>query len=399
MKAKTLAVRGGRVLQPGGALDVADVLLAGGRVREVGAGLHGEVEVDARRAYVLPGLIDLHTHGIRHVTVLRGSLEAYARIEAERGATTFYPAVFGTTPEEVAECLSRHRRETDDLRRVPQVPGFRLEGPYLRPGTGSPYQERMGLAGGSHALITPERTRLLRQAGGSLIKIWDIAPELEGAAALTHELSAAGIVCSVCHTKATIDEARAMVDAGARLVAHLFDTFFQPAVTDPDPGVYPAGLVDYLLVEDRVACEIIGDGTHVHPLLVEVALRCKPPERLVFITDSNYGANLPAGDYILPDSGERIRIDGPNKGVRELDREMELGGSALTPIDSFRNVVQLFGKDIATASRVWSWAPARLMGLNKGELVPGRDADMVILDEHLDVLYTIVAGEIIYHRD
>ncbi len=394
----TTVIRNARALHPNGEIVPADVALRGRHIVEVGATLQGDVTLDAEGGYLLPGLIDLHTHGIRTQTILTGSLEEYARIEAERGTTTFYPTVFGASPEEMAECLRRHRAETDELRRVPQAPGFRLEGPYLQPGTGSPYQERMGLGLESHALITPERTRILQEAGAGHIRIWDIAPELEGAAALTAKLASQGIVCSICHTKASIAEARAMVDAGARLVAHLFDTFFQPAATDPDPGVYPAGLVDYLLVEDRVACEIIGDGTHVHPLLVEVAFRCKPPDRLVFITDSNYGADLPPGEYVLPDNGERILVDGPDKGVRELDREMELGGSALTPIDSFRNCLRLFGKDMATASRVWSWAPARLMGLNKGEIAPGRDADLIVLDEDLEVVYTIVAGEVVYHR-
>jgi N-acetylglucosamine-6-phosphate deacetylase len=93
-----------------------------------------------------------------------------------------------------------------------------------------------------------------------------------------------------------------------------------------------------------------------------------------------------------------VQIDGPNNGVRQVDRNMGLAGSALTPIDSFRNVIRLFHKDITTASHVWSRNPARLMGLDKGEIAPGRDADLIILDENLDLCYTIVAGEIVYRR-
>ena len=88
----------------------------------------------------------------------------------------------------------------------------------------------------------------------------------------------------------------------------------------------------------------------------------------------------------------------PNDGVRLVDRDMMLAGSALTPIAGFRNVVRMFHKDIATASHVWSRNPARLMGLNKGEIAAGKDADLIVLDENLDLLYTIAAGEVVYER-
>ena len=98
----------------------------------------------------------------------------------------------------------------------------------------------------------------------------------------------------------------------------------------------------------------------------------------------------------MPGDWGNVMIQGPNDGVRLVDRDMVLAGSALTPIDSFRNVVRLFGKGIATASHVWSRNPARTMGLNKGEIAVGKDADLIVLDESLDLLYTIVGGKIVY---
>jgi len=184
------------------------------------------------------------------------------------------------------------------------------------------------------------------------------------------------------------------VDAGARLVTHLFDTFAMPPMTDL--GVYPAGLTDYLLLEDRVACEIIPDGTHVPPLLVEKTFRCKPPGGLVFITDGNFGAGLPPGDYELPQAWGRVRIRSPYDGIRLIDRGMELASSALSPIDAFRAAVRLFGKDLAAASRVCARNPARLLGLNKGEIAVGRDADLLLLDADLQVRTTLVGGATVF---
>jgi N-acetylglucosamine-6-phosphate deacetylase len=171
-----------------------------------------------------------------------------------------------------------------------------------------------------------------------------------------------------------------------------------PESSDPDPDMYAPGLVDYLLIEDRLTCELIADGTHVDPVLVEEAFRCKPPSGLVFVTDSNYGAGLPPGRYTLPGDWGDVQVGEPNQGVRLPDRGMILAGSALTPIDSFRNVLRLFGKDLATASRVWSANQARLLGLNKGEIAAGRDADLIVVDAQLELLCTIAAGKIVYRR-
>jgi N-acetylglucosamine-6-phosphate deacetylase len=386
---RVTAIRGGMVLLPDGKLAAGDVHLLGGRIEGVGkARTTPGREIDAAGGYVLPGLIDLHTHGVRDVSAETGDLREYARIEAAQGTTTFYPTLF-CVPGGAARCMRRHRQETDDLRLVPQVGGFRLEAPYLAIASGG--------SAGALAPITLETTDRLLEAGGGHVKIWDVSPELPGAPELVRDLSAQGIVCSIAHTQATIAQGQVAVNAGARLVTHLFDVFFYlPERTDPDPDIYAAGLVDYLLIEDRLTCEIIGDGTHVDPRLVEKAFRCKPPGQLVFVTDSNYGAGLPPGDYTLPGDWGTVRIQGPNDGVRLLERDMILAGSALTPADAFRNAIRLFHRDLAQASAVCARNPARLLGLNKGEVAPGRDADLIVLGQDLSLWYTISAGRVVY---
>jgi len=382
-----LVIKNGDVLLAEGRLAQVDIRTVDGKIIQIGQELQGEQELDATGHYVLPGLIDLHQHGIGFESCESDTLDEFARLEASRGATTFFPTLFAA-PDKSTRLMARHRRNTDELRRLPQIGGFRLESPYLAH-TG---------AGLADDLALPSRatTNALLAAGGGHIRIVDISPELPGALDEIRYLSAQGIVCSLAHTEASIAQARAAVDAGARLVTHLFDTFVLPSLDDPDPGVYPAGLVDYLLVEDRVMCEIIGDGTHVHPLLVEKALRCKTPDRLVFVTDSNLGAGLAPGDYELPNNWGRGRIQGPNNGVRLVDRDMALAGSALTPLDSLKNAVNLFGQPLAVASVICARTPARLLGLNKGEIAIGKDADLIVVDHDLELRHTIVAGIVIY---
>lgn len=341
----------------------------------------GTRDVDARGLTVLPGLVDLHTHGIREVLALEGDLAEYARIEAEYGVTRFCATLFGP-PERLERSMKRHRAETGELRLTPQVAGFRLESPYLAKAGGGVPQDI--------TRITAETTERLTEAGGGHIRIWDVSPDLPGAPELVRLLTARGIVTSIAHTRASIGQARSVVDAGTRLVTHLFDTFDLPDY--PEPGVYPEGLVDYILVEDRLTAEIIADGTHVKPLLVQKALRCKGADGISFITDSNVGAGLPPGRRALPGSGVLVEIRGPNDGVRLVERNGELSGSALTQLDALRNAVRLFGRDLATASRLCSTTPARLLALNAGEISVGRDADLILLDKDLKLRRTIARG-------
>ncbi|MCK5327841.1 MAG: hypothetical protein KAR36_04505, partial [Candidatus Latescibacteria bacterium] len=237
----SLVLKNGNVLLQGGELRCCDVRVENGRITDIGLDIPSESHIDATGRCVLPGLIDLHTHGIGFESPAVSALKEYARLEAARGTTTFYPTLFGP-PETLAGLMERHRGETDELRQLPQIAGFRLESPYLAH-TGAGVSRDL-------APIRPETTDRLLKAGGGHIKIWDISPELPGAPDLIRQLASDGVVCSLSHTQATIEQARIAVDAGATLITHLFCTFVLPEVTDP--GVYPAGLVDYLLIEDRV---------------------------------------------------------------------------------------------------------------------------------------------------
>jgi len=386
----TLIVRNGKVLLADGRISRADMIIAEGRIRKIGGARAGEFKqaevINAAGKYVLPGFIDIHTHGIGYESYC-GSLVKYAAKEASRGTTTFYPTLFGSV-DFICAHLRRNLAETRSLADVPQVGGFRLESPYLAK-TGAGREKDL-------AKITRAHTGQLLEAGGGHIKIWDVSPELKNACETIRFLSRRGILCSMAHTNATIAQARAAVRAGARLVTHLFDTFAPPPVTDP--GVYPVSLTDYFLLEDGVACEIIGDGTHVHPLLVALTFRCKPPDKIIIITDSNFGASLPPGEYLLPGSLRKATIKGPNDGVRLVSRLRGLSGSALTPLDAFRNAIRMFGRDIATASKLCSRNPAALLGLKKGEIKTGFDADLVILKPDLTLTHTIVGGKVLYQK-
>jgi N-acetylglucosamine-6-phosphate deacetylase len=368
-------------------LEVGALKIESGRVVFIGkdpTGSAADETIDVTDCYVLPGFIDLHTHGLRDALPQAGGWVRYASHQAQLGVTACVPTLFAA-PDAIARSLRAGLQETDRFRRTPNLLGFRLEFPYVaKPGAG--LAEAL-------APISDRTTRTLHEAGEGFIRIWDVSPELEGAVPFIEWASWEGIVTSMAHTGATIEQARRAVDAGMSLVTHLYDAFDVPPMTDP--GVFPAGLTDYIQIEDRLTAEIIPDSVHVHPLLIEKTLRCKGPERVAFITDSVLGAGSPPGVYDGLYAGAQVEVTADN-GVRRIP-DGGLSGSAMTQLRSFQNAVFKFGQSVPRASMLCSATPARVLGLrNKGHLAVGMDADVVVLDRELNLKMTIIQGQLAY---
>jgi len=382
-----MLIKNGTVLQEARLEAGADLRTEGSRIIKISAGLHpeaGEETIDATGCYVLPGLIDLHNHGLRHVMAQYDSLMEYSRLLAAEGVTACLPTLLGS-PAENMEAMRRGLAETDGFRLTPNLIGFRPEITYLaKTGAG---------AAGSLARITAETTEALYTASRGTIRIWDVSPELDGANSFIRWCRERGIVTSLAHSAATIEQARRAVDAGLSLITHFYDTFDPPPQIDP--GVYPAGLTDYIQIEDRLTAEIIPDGVHVHPLLVEKTLRCKGIGRVAFVTDGVKGAGNPPGIYDGLYPGVQVEITA-ERGVRRVSDDA-LSGSALTHISCLRNAIGKFGRTLAEASVLCSRTPAAVLGIpTKGCLAAGMDADMIILTADLGLVGTIAGGQVLY---
>ena len=384
-----MLIRNGIVLHNNRLESGADLRTAGKSVAEIRPGLaaDGETIFDAAGCYVLPGFVDLHTHGLEHVLVQEGGWREYARLQLRQGVTGCLPTLFGP-PGAVMESMQRGRSETEDFSQTLNLLGFRLEMPYLaKPGAG----QASSLVG-----IRAETTESMWKAGGGKVRIWDVSPELPDAVSFIRWATGHGIVTSMAHTHASPEQARTAVDAGLSLVTHLYDTFDPPPQLDG--GVYPAGLTDYIQIEDRLVAEIIPDGVHVHPFLVEMTLRCKGLDRVAFVTDSVRGAGSPPGIYSGLYEGAQVEVT-LDRGVRRVGDDA-LSGSALTQAQAFRNAVRRFGRSIPEASALCSRTPARVLGeRGKGYLAAGMDADVVVIDAGLNVRATIVSGVLAYEAE
>jgi N-acetylglucosamine-6-phosphate deacetylase len=223
----------------------------------------------------------------------------------------------------------------------------------------------------------------LLQAGGGSLRAMTLAPELPGALSLIERLCRSDVVCSLGHSEADFDEARAAVEVGARSATHLFNAM--PSLHHRAPG-----LVGAMLDFDQIDCELICDGIHVDPVVMRLLRRAKGVDGFHLVTDAMEAAGMPDGQYRL--GGMPVVVSAGRAVLAEGD---SIAGSTLTMDVAFTNAVELLGLSVEEAVRVTARNPARLLGLadRKGAVAPGFDADLVVLDDQLAVCATMVGGQ------
>jgi N-acetylglucosamine-6-phosphate deacetylase len=246
--------------------------------------------------------------------------------------------------------------------------GIHLEGPFLA-------EKRKG-AHDPALLRDPDPavvTDLLSQADG-VVQMITIAPELAGGLATIEALAAAGVVAAVGHTDADDAAAAAALEAGATVVTHLFNAM--PPIHHREPGPIPR-----LLSDDRCMVELIADGFHLHPQVIEMAVAAAGIDRVALITDAMAAAGMPDGDFVLGDLQVSVR-DAKARLVEPDGTPGSIAGSTLTMAAAFERMVGL-GFSIPQVAAMAATTPARWHGLDKaGELAPGLRADLCVVDDH-----------------
>jgi N-acetylglucosamine-6-phosphate deacetylase len=347
-----------------GRLLPGDVEIDDGVVRAVGVGAgngHGRIAA--------PGFVDLQVNGFAGVDFHAADLAGYRRAgEAllETGTTAFQPT-FVTAPEvDVADALAAMPADGCG----PRVLGAHLEGPFISP-------RRLG-AHDAGAARAPDLALLRRLLDAGPVSQMTLAPELPGALALIDELVARGVTVSCGHSNATAAEAHLAFDRGARTVTHLFNAM-RPAVPR-DPGIAMAALS-----RPDVTVQVIADGHHLAAETVLVAWHAAAG-RFALVTDAMAAASMGDGRFFL--GASEVRAE--NGVVRREDGT--LAGSTLTMIDAVRNLHRL-GVELEDALAAASEVPARIGGRDDlGRLRVGAPADLVVLDDRLDVRRVLVGG-------
>ncbi len=318
---------------------------------------------------VAPGLIDVHVHGWggHDATGDAAALSGMARALLRRGVTSFLPTAPSLPESETPRFASRVRDWMSSAPADGAEPlGFNLEGPFIAPARKGAHDPRFLR---TPATIDPA----IVDASLDGLRIMTIAPELPGALALIERLAGLGIVPSMGHSAATLDEARAGYRAGGRTTTHLFN-----AMTGVDhrlPGLAVAALTD-----DEAYVELVADGFHVHPALWPIILRTKPAGRLVLVSDAMSLAGMGDGPGTI--GGLDVLV---HDGRVTLVGTDTLAGSVIAIDMAVRNLARE-GVPLPVAVAAASANPAALLGASdRGRIEAGRRAHLVELDDDLRV--------------
>lgn len=383
-----LAITGGLVVTPERMIENGVVLCDQGKLKFIGAAGEASPEpdaeiIDARGKVVMPGFIDTHFHGSGGDDVMANGPEGLRRISKNLlrfGTTGFLSTTVAARHRELMQSVEDAiaAEKTDEP--GAELLGLHIEGPYINMKFKGA-QPEWGIRDPNF----DECHELLNLAAGR-IKIMTIAPELPGALEMIAMLAQAGVAASVGHSEADYDTALAAIDAGATRATHLFNAM--SAVHHRKPGLAAA-----VLNEPGICAELICDGVHVNPQMTRLAWRNKGRDALTLITDATGAQGAGDGTYTLGDF--QIQVRGP---LCTLMDGVTIAGSVLTMNRAVANAIQFTGMTLIDAAYTASLAPAKVCGVEdrKGSLVPGKDADLTILDHDFSVAQTICAGRLAY---
>jgi N-acetylglucosamine-6-phosphate deacetylase len=346
-----------------GSLVPGDVEVADGRVASVGLN-------SARgKGIASPGFVDLQVNGFAGVDFFSADAAGYRRAgEAllECGVTTYQPT-FITSPE---DDLVAALREVPPNGAAPRILGAHLEGPFIAP-------ERLGTHP-SESRRDPDRALLERLLAAGPVSHVTLASELPGALELVDLLRARGVTVSCGHSNATAAEARDAFNRGVKTVTHIFNAMRPFAAREP-------GLAGAALVNSEIVVQVILDGVHLADDTARLVWQAAAG-RMALVTDAIAAARAGDGSYTLAGVDFEVE-DGIARNADEV-----LAGSTVCMIDAVRNLVAL-GAPVEAALAAASEVPARIAGRPElGTLAPGADADVVVLDDGLEVIRVLVRG-------
>lgn len=332
--------------------------------------------IDGEGCFAIPGLVDIHFHGCVGDDFCDASLEAIAHMaeyEASIGVTSICPATM-TLPEEelhqIMKTAGAYQGQTGA-----KLVGINMEGPFISP-------KKKGAQAADHIRrCDVELFRKLQEESGGLIKLVDIAPENEGAMEFI-DVVKDEVVVSIAHTMADYDTASEAFARGASHVTHLYNAM--PPLSHRDPGVIGAA-------RDAEEChaELICDGVHIHPSVVRATFEMFGPERMILISDSMRATGLTDGQYTL--GGQDVFVKGPKATLADGT----IAGSATNLMGCLKVAVQEMGIPLEDAIACATMNPAKEIGIYDrcGSIAPGKAADLVLLDQDLNVKAVYVDGK------
>jgi N-acetylglucosamine-6-phosphate deacetylase len=380
-------ITGGTLLTPERILEQHTLILEGGRIAGMQPDSPKEARsedrhIDAGGLWVVPGFIDLHVHGGGGWDTMDATTEAargQSRFLARHGVTAYLPTTISASGRAIRGVLD-HAENIDHSLDGARPLGVHLEGPYYNP--------KFAGAQPRAALRKPDPAEYLAWFKSGRVRMISLAPELPGADRVIKAAVEHGVIPAAGHTEAGLETMRSAADLGLRQISHLFNAM--PTLHHRDPG--PVGAV---LLDDRFIPHLIADGVHLHPAVIDLVVGIKGPDKTVLISDAMRAAGLEDGTYDL--GGREVRVAA---GVART-AQGALAGSTLTLDRALQYVVANCGLSLQKALPMITSTPAAVLegSAERGSLRPGAAADVTLLDQKLEVVGTLVSGELVYRRE
>lgn len=358
--------------------------------------------IDVEGNYITPGFIDMHVHGGGGSDTMEGTIEALsaiAKTHAKGGTTSLLPTTLTASYYEIERVLSCVEKVKDKIFGGAKILGIHLEGPYFS-------REQIG-AQNPEFIKIPRKVEYLRLLNKyDCIRRVSVAPELEGGLELGQELRKRRILASIAHTNATYQDVLAAIDAGYTHVTHIYSGM--SGLRRINAYRIP-GVIESTLLLNELTTEIIADGHHLPPSLIRLIIKAKGLDKISLVTDAINAAGLDPGkfslgglDVIVEDNVAKEFEVSNHKGnyVAKLLTRDSFAGSVATMDQLVRNMVNLVGLSIQNAIKLATLNPARVLKIDaeRGILFPGLKGDVVVFDENIKILITVVEGKIVYKK-
>ena len=392
---KQIKIINGRVISPY-RINRATVLISGKKIEAVSErdiDAPDATVIDAAGKYVSPGFIDIHVHGGGGHDFMDGSEEAFlaiARTHARYGTTAMVPTTLTSEKAGLLKTLDLYALADAKNTMGAQFLGMHLEGPYFA-------MNQRGAQDPRYIRNPDEEEYKEVIAYSKAIKRWSAAPELPGAIKFARYLQANGIMPALAHTDAIYEEVVEAFENGYTLATHLYSGM--SGVSRRNAFRY-AGVIESAFIIDAMDVEVIADGIHLPAPLLKLIYKIKGPDRIALITDAMRAAGMPEGESVLgnKDTGLKVIVE---DGVAKLPDRSSFAGSVATCDRLVRTMVNMADVPLIEAIRMMTQNPANIMGVsdNKGALAAGKDADIVIFDDQINIQTTMVNGRVVYEAN
>ncbi|MFD3421487.1 N-acetylglucosamine-6-phosphate deacetylase [Streptomyces decoyicus] len=376
---------GARLARPSGVVERGRIAIEGGRIGDVHS---RDLDLDEAAAgrtvdlsghLIVPGFVDMHVHGGGGGSFSSADPEECLKVAETHRRHGTTSMVASTVTGELAD-LARQAAVLAELVQQGELAGIHFEGPFISADRCGAHQPEL--------LRDPDPAdvRKLIDASHGTTSMMTVAPELPGGMESVRLLADAGVIAAIGHTDSTYDTTRQAIEAGATVATHLFNAM--PALGHRAPGPVAA-----LLEDERISVELINDGTHLHPAMLQLAVREAGAGRVAFITDAMGAAGMNDGMYPL--GPMRVEVKDGVARISEGPTAGSIAGSTLTLDRAFQRAVTVDGLTVDQAVQALSATPARLLGIDDrtGSLQTGKDADLVVLDAAYDLVGVMRRGE------